>query len=104
MICSGFGGELPKGGWPMSLADAVVVVGVLALWALAAYAVWLWGPGWRRRSVWCPVFKTYAKVLAEQKEAGFPNSYAGLVVLDVKRCSLYDSDVLRCHKECLAQL
>ena len=88
----------------MSLGDSVVVVGVLALWAVAAYAVWLWGPGLRRRSVWCPVYKTYANVLAEQKEAGVRNSYAGLAVLDVQRCSLFDGDPLRCKKECLAQL
>ena len=88
----------------MTLADTVIVAGVLALWGVAGYAVWLWGPGTRKRSVWCPVFKTYAQVLAEQKEAGFAGSYAGLKVVDLKGCSLYGGDPLQCQKECLQQL
>lgn len=88
----------------MAPADSVIVIGVVALRSFAAYAVWLWGPGLRQRSVWCPVHKTYAQVLAEQKEAKFANSYAGLAVVDVRRCSLYNGDPLKCHKECLQQL
>ena len=88
----------------MSLATVAVVIVVLALWALAAYGVWLWGPGIRRRTVWCPVFKMHAEVVAEQKEAQFKDSYAGLAVVDVRQCSLFHGDPPRCHKECLQSL
>jgi hypothetical protein len=74
---------------------------VVALWAIAAYAIWQWGPGLRKRSVWCPVLKKRAKVLAEQKEALFYPSYSGLSVVDIKQCSLFKGRALECHKECL---
>jgi hypothetical protein len=96
-----FARDLAEGGWPMTLSSIYAVVAVLVFWAVAAYAVWLWGPGLRRRTVWCPVYKTEAKVLVEQKEAGFRNSYAGLARVDILRCSLFNGDPLRCQKECL---
>jgi hypothetical protein len=77
------------------------VVIVLALWAIVGYAIWQWGPGLRKRSVWCPVQKKRAKVLAEQREALFPASYAGLSVVDIKQCSLFKGGPLKCQKECL---
>jgi len=80
------------------------VLGVLALWAIVAYAIWQWGPGLRHRSVWCPVLKKRARVLALQKEALFFPSYAGLSVIDIKECSLFKGGVLKCHKECLQRL
>ncbi len=88
----------------MTLSVIYAVIAVLAIWAVGAYAVWQWGPGLRERSVWCPVYRTYAKVLAEQKEAKFVNSYAGLAVLDIQQCSLFNSDPLRCKKDCIQQL
>jgi hypothetical protein len=85
-----------------TLLFAVLVV--LALWAIMAYAIWLWGPGLRRRSVWCPVMKKRARVLALQREALFFPSYAGLSVIDIKECSLFKAGQLKCHKECLERL
>jgi len=84
----------------MTLSVLVPVIIVLAIWAVAVYAVWHWGPGLRTRAVWCPVFRTEAKVLADQKEAAFRNSYAGLQVVDIRRCSLFGADPLKCHKDC----
>jgi hypothetical protein len=88
----------------MTFTIPVAVVAVLALWAIAAYAIWQWGPGLRNRSVWCPVLKKRAKVLAVQKEALFVNSYAGLSVVDIKQCSLFKTGPLLCHKDCLQRL
>jgi len=73
----------------------------LALGCIAAYAIWRWGPGLRTRSVWCPVMKKPARVLAEQREMRFAGSYAGLAVVDIKECSMYKGGPLECHKECL---
>ncbi len=85
----------------MTAGIAVTIVAVLALWAVAAFAVWYWGPGLRRRTVWCPVFKMHANIVTEQKEGGFEDSYAGLAVMDVKRCSLFKGQAVRCEKDCL---
>jgi len=87
------------------MTTQVVLAGVvvLVLWAIATYAIWQWGPGLRRRTVWCPVHKKRATVLAEQKEALFVPSYAGLSVIDIKKCSLYEGQPLGCEKECLAR-
>jgi len=85
-------------------AITLAIVLVLAMWAIVGYAIWHWGPGLRRRSVWCPVEKKRAKVLAVQKEALFVPSYAGLSVIDIKECSLFKGGPLKCHKECIEQL
>ena len=82
-------------------ANLLAVVCVLAVWALAGYCVWRWGPGLRKRSVWCPVLKSRAKILAEQEEKGFRNSYAGLSIVDVQQCTLFRAGPVLCHKECL---
>jgi hypothetical protein len=82
----------------------LAVLIVLALWAIMAYAIWQWGPGLRRRSVWCPVMKKRARVLALQREALFYPSYAGLSVIDIKECSLFKTGHMNCHKECLQRL
>jgi len=81
---------------------AIAIVIVLVSWVVATYAIWHWGPGLRRRTVWCPVMKRRAKVLAEQKEALFVPSYAGLRVVDIKECSLFKGGPLQCRKQCLA--
>lgn len=77
---------------------------VFALWAIMGYAIWQWGPGLRRRSVWCPVMKKRARVLALQREALFYPSHAGLSVIDIKECSLFKPGQMNCHKECLQRL
>jgi hypothetical protein len=82
----------------------LVVLIVLALWAIMAYAIWQWGPGLRRRTVWCPVMKKRARVLALQREALFYPSYAGLSVIDIKECSIFKRGQMNCHKECLQRL
>jgi hypothetical protein len=75
-----------------------ILVGLLFL-AIAGYGIWQWGPGLRKRSVWCPVLKRRAKVLADQREAEF----ARLVVADIKSCSLLNG-TLTCKKECIPHL
>jgi hypothetical protein len=85
----------------MTLNIALAVVVVLVSWAAAAWAIWKWGPGEREWTVWCPVFKKEAKVLAIQREAEFIPSYAGLQVFDIKRCSLFKGQPVNCQKECL---
>lgn len=82
----------------------LAVLVVLALWAIMAYAIWQWGPGLRRRTVWCPVMKKRARVLALQREALFYPSYAGLSIIDIKECSLLKPGQMKCHKECLQHL
>lgn len=78
---------------------AIQVVGVLLAWSVAAYAIWKWGPGLRKRSVRCPEKKLRAKVLADQREAEF----GSLRVTDVTACSLFAGAPL-CGKECLGRL
>ncbi len=82
--------------------NILAVLFVLAIWAVAGYAVWFWGPGLRPRKVWCPVLKKYTQILAEQKEAKFRNSYAGLAIVDVKRCPLLGGAPYLCDRECLS--
>jgi len=77
---------------------------VLVSWSFAAFAIWKWGPGLRSRSVRCPLVKKRATVLADQRETGFPCSYAGLEAVDIKRCSLVNGRPLMCAKECLQHL
>jgi len=88
----------------MTSSVFLAILFVLAVWAVVGYAIWQFGPGLRKRSVWCPVFKKRAKVLAEQKEALFYPSYAGLSVVDIKQCSLFKGGAVACHKECLQHL
>jgi len=75
----------------------LVLAGGLLFWALAGYAIWQWGPGLRKRSVWCPLLKRRARVVADQREAEF----ACLTVRDVMSCSLVKGPALTCSKECL---
>jgi len=74
------------------------LVGLL-FWAIVGYGIWQWGPGFRKRSVWCPVLKRRAKVLADQREPQFNC----LMVADIKSCSLLNG-TLTCNKECLSHL
>jgi hypothetical protein len=85
----------------MTIAFLSGVIFLAAVWAIGGYFVWRYGPGLRRRSVWCPVLKKRATILAVQREARFANSYAGLAVVDVKECSLLEQTMLACHKECI---
>lgn len=85
----------------MSAAFLFGVMFIAAVWAIGGYFIWEFGPGVRIRSVRCPVLKKRATILAEQKEALFTGSYAGLAVVDVKLCSLLDNVPLACHKECI---
>jgi hypothetical protein len=73
-------------------------VGVLFAWTVAAFAIWKWGPGLRKRSVPCPTKKARAQVLAEQTESEF----GCLHVADVRNCSLLPGKPLDCGKECLS--
>lgn len=84
----------------MSTIIALEVAGVLVCWTVAAYAIWKWGPGLRKRIVGCPEKKVRAKVLADQREAEF----GCLRVADVKACSLLPGAPLGCAKECIARL
>jgi hypothetical protein len=77
------------------------VIFIAAVWAIGAYFIWKYGPGLRTRSVWCPVFKKRARILAVQREARFWDSYAGLSIANVKRCSLLDMGAGSCHRECI---
>jgi hypothetical protein len=79
---------------------ALEIVGVLAAWTVAGYAIWRWGPGVRRRAVRCPEKKVRAKVMADQREAEF----GCLRVADVTACSLLHGAPVTCGKECLGQL
>ena len=88
----------------MTSSVLFALMAVIAVLALTAYFIWQWGPGLRERSVWCPVHKKRATVLVELKEALFVNSYAGLSVVDVRRCSLYRFTPLGCHKQCLQRM
>jgi hypothetical protein len=88
----------------MAPGFTLAVLFVLVLWAIVAYAIWHWGPGLRWRSVWCPVQKKRVKVLAEQREALFFPSYAGLTVIDIRECSVFRGGPLKCQKECLQRL
>jgi hypothetical protein len=86
----------------MTLTFAIAILVVLAAWALASWAIWKWGPGERTMTVWCPVYKKSAKIVALQKEAEFVPSYAGLQVFDVKCCSLFENGApVNCARECL---
>lgn len=88
----------------MTSAVLLALMAVIAVWALAAFFIWQWGPGVKERSVWCPVYKQRATVLVQLKEALFVNSYAGLSVTDVKECSLFKFTPLKCHKQCLQRM
>jgi hypothetical protein len=83
--------------WSIYLLEALTV---LAAWTVAAYAIWKWGPGFRKRAVKCPNTKRRAVVLADQREAEF----GCLRVVDVTACSLISSQVLSCGKGCVARL
>jgi len=86
----------------MSVAFLSGVIFIAAVWAIGAYFIWLFGPGLRTRSIWCPVFKKRARILAEQREARFWDSYAGLAIVNVKKCSLLDTGlVASCRRECI---
>ncbi|HUU14650.1 MAG TPA: hypothetical protein VM182_13235 [Terriglobia bacterium] len=76
------------------------IVGVLAAWTVAGYAIWRWGPGTRRRSVRCPEKKIRAVVMANQSEAEF----GCLRVTDISACSLLPGAPVTCDKECLVRL
>ncbi len=82
----------------------LAIVAGLVSWLVVAYGIWQWGPGFRSRSVWCPVLKKRAKVLADQREALFVSSYAGLEVADIKHCSLLNEPTVSCRKECMQKL
>jgi len=79
----------------------LLVVGILAVWGIASWALWTWGPREIKWTVWCPVHKKIAKIVAIQREAKFTPSYAGMQVYDVKRCSLFGGPPVTCGKECL---
>jgi hypothetical protein len=87
----------------MSFTLVLAMEAVLIAWVVAGYAIWQYGPGVRERSVRCPVQRKRAKVLADQREAGFFCSYAGLKAVDVTYCSLMKGP-LTCGKECLQHL
>ena len=74
----------------------IALVGVAALWVVAGYAIWKWGPGLRKRSVRCPEKGRRAAVLADQREAEF----GSLHVVDIKACSLLKPSVPDCSKQC----
>ncbi len=82
----------------MTTTIVVEIIGVLLAWMLAGYLIWRWGPGLRKRMVFCPKAKVRAEILAEQREAEF----ACLRIADVRACSLIPSPVVICEKECLA--
>ncbi len=79
----------------------ILEVGAVVLcWIIAAYAIWKWGPGLRKRSVKCPEKRLRARVVADQREAEF-----GCVgAADVTDCSLTSDRPLSCGKECLSHL
>ena len=73
---------------------------LLVCWAVAGYAIWKWGPGFRKRAVACPERKLRARVMAEQREAEF----GCLRVADVRSCSLLPGEQLTCSKACALRL
>ena len=85
----------------MTLSLAFAFLAVLVAWAVATWAIWKWVPGERSWSVWCPVYKKEAKILAVQREAEFVPSYAGLEVFDIRKCTLFKDEPVNCRKECL---
>ncbi len=88
----------------MTFTLVLAVVAVLVSWSLVGRVIWQWGPGLRKRSVKCPLLKKRAKVLAEQREAEFVGSYAGLEAVDIEECSLLKGRPITCGKECLQHL
>ena len=88
----------------MTFTLVLAMVAGLASWVAVGYAIWQWGPGMRKRSVRCPTLKKKAKVLADQREADFVCSYAGLKAADVQYCSLVNGPPLTCDKACLQYL
>jgi len=85
----------------MVTAIMLGVMFIAAAWAVGAYFIWHFGPGERQRNVWCPVLKKRATIVAVQREARFKDSYAGLAVVGVKKCSLLNSGLVSCHQECI---
>jgi len=88
----------------MTVGIAMIIVVVLALCPVGTYALRNWGPGLRRCTVWCPVFKMHSDIVTQPNEAAFAKTDPGLTVMDVKRCSLFKGEALRCKKECLQSL
>jgi hypothetical protein len=88
----------------MTFTLMLAIVGVLVAWSLAGLAIWQWGPGLRKRLVKCPLLGKRTTVLAEQTEAGFFCSYAGIEAVDIKHCSLLEGPPVLCGKECLQHL
>ncbi len=84
----------------MSNMIAVEIAGVLAAWTVVGFAIWRWGPGMRRHSVYCPEKKVRATVVADQREAEF----GCLRVVDVTACSLPPAQPLACGRACLGHL
>jgi hypothetical protein len=82
------------------------IVGVLLMaWVAAGYAIWQYGPGVREHYVRCPMLNKLAKVLVDQKEAGFYCSYAGLQAVDLTHCSFMNGPLgFTCDKKCLRNL
>jgi len=76
------------------IKEAIAGVGVC--WTVAAYSIWKWGPGLRKRSVRCPERKERASVLADQREEEFGT----LRVVDIRTCSLLTPDHAGCSKQC----
>jgi hypothetical protein len=74
------------------------VLFIAAIWAVGAYFIWRYGAGLRLRTVWCPVLKKRATILAVQRRAHAPG---GLAVMDVKACSLLRGGFLNCRGECV---
>ena len=84
----------------MDITMILAVVAVLSAWGITALALRRWGPGRARRRTRCPRSGKQAKVMVEQKEAGF----ASLAATDVVSCSLFSGAPLTCEKECLRRL
>jgi hypothetical protein len=84
----------------MAAIIKLAIVGVVVCWTVAAYSIWKWGPGLRKRFVRCPEKKLRAKVLADQREAEF----GSLRVVDVKACSLLTPARPDCSQRCRASL
>ena len=95
----GRGGCIPRTGViPMTTIIKEAIASVAVSWSVAAYAIWKWGPGLRKRSVRCPERNLQAKVLADQREAEF----GSLRVVDIKECSLLTAAHPICSKQCRA--
>lgn len=84
-----------------SFSFILLVIGILAAWAIASWAIGKWGAGGISWTVWCPVHKRTAKIVAVQRAPDFTPSNTGLQVYDVKRCSLFGDAPVTCAKECL---